>query len=246
MKDIFKKIANLVVEVPESPSVASASAAAAPDDGGPKVRKTIADLVRESPGPNLEDVHVPVPPSAAAAPPPPPVVDAQRPEGVHPGPVVQAPGPLFSEEGQVDVQAIYAKANLPASPFTAEQAYEMIQGLPPELPIDTKRQMVKVMLTSMGKTLGVTPETIVTDAARKAAALESFVEGMTKQAEGYIQKVEAEIRELEARIATNRQSIEKANKRIADLQASCEVEANRLGEAAEFFSTDGPKTQKLD
>lgn len=225
MKDIFKRIASLVVETEGSPSASQASAS--------PTRKTIADLVRDAPGPNLDEVHVPVSKPVPEASPPPAA------SGDAPPPATSATGPIFGADGQVDIQAIYQKANLPQTPFSAEQAYEMIQGLPAELPLATKRQTVKITLSAMGKTLGVTPETVVTDAGRKAAALHSFVEGMAKQSEVLANKIEGEIRSLEERISEGRRNIQAARERVAGLESFCEAEALKLQETAEFFST-GP------
>jgi hypothetical protein len=230
MKDILKRLASLVIEVPDDAPVPSSTYPSHEDEPEPPPtkRKTIAELVREAEGPNLEDVHVNVSPAPAAPP-----------AGAPSAPIVAA-GPLISADGQVDVQAIYAKANLPASPFTAEQAFEMLQGLPAELPLDTKKQMAKVMLGAMGKTLGVNAETVVTDAARKIAALHSFVEGMSKQSETFVTQREEEIRTLETKITEARASMDVARQRITHLDASCTAEATRLNQAAEFFSTGAP------
>jgi hypothetical protein len=242
LKDILRRIASLVVEVPEDtppPSSSSSSYEPSPDPApsGPPRRKTIAELVREAEGPNLEDVHVPMPPQSE----PVRIQPSESPAEASAPTVPSAPaGPLFGADGQVDVNAVYAKANLPTSPFTAEQAFEMLQGLPAEMPVETKRQMARVMLSAMGKTLGVTPESIVMDAARKVAALHSFFEGMSKQSETFVAQREEEIRGLEAKIVENRNTIELARQRIATLDSSCTAEGNRLNQAAEFFSTGSP------
>ena len=68
----------------------------------PSAKKTVEQLARETPGPNLEDIRVP----AAATPSP------------------------VSSGGQVDFAALYQHAGLPAAAFTAEQMLEMIAGLP--------------------------------------------------------------------------------------------------------------------
>ena len=237
MKDIFKRIASMVVEVPEDKPAGLAESSAPASQS--RVLRTIAQVVKAAPGPSLDEVHVPLP----AAPPPEAVPTAGEPAPAAAPPTLPTPsGPCINESGTVDVQAIYAKAGLPSTPFTAEQAYQMIGGLPQDLPTEMKKQTVTVMLMAMGKSLGVSPETIVTDAARKVAALHSFVEGMSKQSDFFVSKVQGEISEMEQRIAQSRLAIETAQKRISDLQAACEVEATRLNEAAEFFSSGSVPT----
>ncbi len=121
---------------------AGAGAAPAAATGG-GTAKTVEQIVRETEGPNLDAITV----AASASP------------------------PVMTADGATDFSAIYRQANLPAAPFTAEQMLEMLASLPQELPLDTKRQTVKVTLGAMGKAIGATPETIVADASRKLAAL---------------------------------------------------------------------------
>ena len=249
MKDILRKIAGLVVEIPESSPPPQAADSTPVDAAARPQLKTIAEIVKEAPGPNLDEVHVPVKGSAPAEGAPMHVAASVAASGelsavpVEPGtaPVSLPPViPQAREDGSLalDYGEIYRRANLPATPFTAEQTLDMIGGLPPDLPMATKRQMVTVMLTTMGRTLGVTQESIVTDAALKLAALSSYAEGMSRQAQDFIVRAEAQITQLEAQVQAYRAQIEGTRAKVGDIQRLCVAEADRLDDVAEFFTLD--------
>ena len=169
-------------------------------------------IVRESPGPNLDEIKVP--PSVA-----PPVIEPGK---------------------QPDFTNIYRQANLPAAPFTAEQVLELLAALPPELPMETKRQTVKVTLSAMAKTMGVTLDSIIADASRKLAALTAFADTYGKQASEFTIKSQTEIAQLEAEIEEKRKAIASAQTMQAHVSQVCQVECVRLDEVLEFFSLDVP------
>lgn len=134
--------------------------------------------------------------------------------------------------------AIYEAAKLPATPFSAEQMLEMMASLPAELPLDTKRQTVKITLGALGKTLGASPETIVADASRKMAALKSYVEHLQKRTDEYSKNGETEIAALQKQIETKRKAIDDAKTALTTATQSCVTEAHRLDDVLEFFSLD--------
>jgi len=239
--NILKKVASLVVEVPQddAPAAEPAAGATAPDakfdqawsqledqaakqTPQPMKTTTVEDLVKKAPGPNLDEVHVPV---------------AENGGGM------QAVMPAVQPDGKVDFGPVYRSANLPVVPFTAEDALALIATLPPELPLDTKRQTLKVTLTAMGKTLSVSPQGIVTDAALKLAALHSFSDGIAKQAADYISLAEVDIANLEAKIAERKKGIEGAKAKQAQVADMCSTEEKRLDDVAEFFSLDVPPSK---
>lgn len=173
--------------------------------------KTVEQVVRASEGPNLSEIKV----SAGDVTP--------------------------SEGGGVDFLAVYKAANLPSSPFSAEQTLEMIGKLPENLPLDVKRQSVGVMIQSMGGAIGASAETIVADASRKLAALAAYSADLQKTTVDYAGKAEAEIARLTAEIERHRTTILDARNREALAVRSCEREADRLDDILEFFSLDtGP------
>lgn len=177
--------------------------------------KTVEQIVRETPGPNLDEIKVPATPAP------------------------QVVGP----DGSVDFRAIYQLATLPEAPFTAEKVLEVLATLPQELPLETRRATVKVTLSAMGASLGVTPETIVTDASRKLAALAAYAQSYVHQADEYVQRCEAEIAQLEAEITRRRQAIGEAKTKQAKVNEACHAESDRLDDVLEFFSMDVPPSK---
>ena len=171
--------------------------------------KSVADIARETDGPDLDKVHVD---------------GAQL-------PAVEADKPL-------DFPAIYRAAKLPETGFGAEQMLETLASLPQELPLETKRATVKAMLSTIGKTTGATPETLVADASRKLAALNSFAAFMERKTNDSIAAGEAQIAELQAQVEAKRTDLLNARTELARVHQSCETEGHRLDDVLEFFSLD--------
>lgn len=189
---------------------------------------TATQLAQSGSGPNLEQIKSAA--SSAAAP-------------------VAAPGDakagdkpkIMGADGKIQLPAIYQAAGVPEIAFTAEQALEIIQSLPADLPLEVRRQTVKATLNAIGKTLGATPQTLVGDATRKLAALEAYVESFSKKSEEFTKKVETDIAALEKQIEEKRKAITNARGRVQELSQFCDQEAERLDDVLEFFSLDvGP------
>lgn len=190
---------------------------------------TAAQVVQSGPGPNLDQIK-----NAAAG-----AVATSENKTEKPS--------VMGADGKVNLPVIYEAAGVPASTFTAEQALEVIQSLPADLPLEVRRQTVKATLNAIGKTLGATPQSIVGDATRKLAALEAYVESFNRKSEEFTKKVEADIATLEAQIQEKRKAIENARKRVDDLSHFCDQEAERLDDVLEFFSLDvGPSKYAAD
>lgn len=187
---------------------------AAPAPAAPT--KTVEQIVRDASGPDLDAVSA--------------------------GLAVAGP-PTLRPDGMVDFAALYAQFNVPAAPFTAEQMLDMLGSLPADLPLDTKRQTVKVTLGAMGKAIGMTAETIVADASRKLAALAAYSEGVAKQTAEFVAAGEFEIAALEKQIQEKRQGIEAARQTQSQVQDRCHAEADRLDDVLEFFSLDVPPSR---
>lgn len=223
IRDALKKAAGLFVEIPEDESIASTSPLAdmempAKPTTTPQPKpepKTVEQIVKEAPGPNLDEVKV-IP---------------QKVESV------SAPG------GQPDFEKIYASANLPAATFSAEQALELISSLPSDLPLEVKRKTVNVSISSMGKALGVTSESVVADASRKLAALASYSEALSMKTTEYVAATQLQIAAMEADIAAKKKGIEEAKRLHEQAIATCNTEADRLDDVLEFFSLDVPPSK---
>ncbi len=213
LSDALKKAYGLFVEVDpnavetETISSVAATPSAAPT---PRVTKTVEQIAREQPGPNLDEIKVPSTPAPA----------------------------IERADGSVDYHGIYALAGLPEAAFPAEKALEIFGSFPAELPLEAKRATMKVTISALGATLGVTPETVVADASRKLAALNAYAGSYTDQAKTYVQKAEEEIQRLEGEIARRKESIEVAKGRQVRMVECCNKEADRLDDVLEFFSLD--------
>lgn len=170
--------------------------------------RTVEQLVRDSPGPDLSDIEV--------------------------GDVA----PEITAAQTLDFAAIYRAANLPTEQFGAEATLEMLRSLPSELPLETRRVTVKAMLGTLGKNMGATPQSIVADASRKLAALQSFISFMENKSGETVAKSEAEIAELERQIDAHRTAIQNSRAELTRLTKNCEAEAARLDDVLEFFSLD--------
>ena len=131
--NILKKVASLVVEVPDdepAPDVAPVAASADPkasdakfDDSWSKLEQevaqkapaqtTVEDLVKKAAGPNLDQVQVPVKGDGAG---------------------MAAVMPIVQADGKVDFSPVYQSAKLPVVPFAAEDALALIATLPASCP----------------------------------------------------------------------------------------------------------------
>lgn len=238
MKDLLRKAANLVVELPPeqpesletfpggipmtnrtvdpAPIPDPVPIAAAPAPVVPTVTKSVEQIVRESHGPDLDQINAKV---------------------VQPNPLPAAPG------GQVNFADIYQRENLPAAAFTADQALDMLHSLPADLPLETKRQTFQVMLNAMGKSMGVTIETIVADASRKLAAITTYAEDLSSHTNEYVKSTEAQIAQMEADIERKKRDIEQTRGLLDSAVKSCQAESDRLDDILEFFSMDVPPSK---
>lgn len=221
--ETFKKAAGLLVEFDETPkpdaewNVMDAAAPEAPKAAAPAPTpapaKTIEQIVRETPGPNLDEIK----------------------------PTVSPTQPVIDSAGHVNFGAIYQQATLPNVPFTAEQVLEILASLPAELPLEAKRATLKVTLGAMGKTIGATPETVVADASRKLAALAAYAQNYAQQADEYVHRCEKDIESLQQEIERRRTAIEDAKGKKVQMVDACTHESDRLDDVLEFFSLDvGP------
>jgi hypothetical protein len=138
----------------------------------------------------------------------------------------------------ISPQAVYTAAKLPTTPFSAEQMLEMIASLPVELPLETRRQTVKVTFGALGKSVGATPETVVADASRKMAALASYEKFLQKRTDEFAAAAEAEIAALQAQIEEKRKAVMHSRSQFMAATQMCHAESERLDEVLEFFSLD--------
>ena len=235
LRDALRKAAGLLVEMPpeepdaHQPEPREATNSASPsstdalwaelEKAGQSTapaplpgQKTVEQIVRADAGPNLDQIRV----------------------------VAHEVPPLVQPDGSIKFTAIYEAASLPSVPFTSEQIMEMFAALPVELPLESRRQMVKVSINAMGRSIGATPENIVADASRKLAALAAYTDHLSKTTNEYVSLSQQKIALLEQQIAETRKSIEAAQLKLTKETEICVTESHRLDEVLEFFSLDVP------
>ena len=145
-------------------------------------------------------------------------------------------------DGLVDFEALYTLAGVPAVPFTAEQALEMLRNMPSGVSEEARQQIINATLSALGKSVGGTPEAIVADAARKQAALQSFRQTRGEQLVELTSAAEAKIAELQREIAKSQAMVEAAKRQYAHLSDNCRSEEARLDTVVDFFSdTPAPR-----
>jgi hypothetical protein len=220
--DALKRAAGLFIEVDANSDSDSTPSAAwsvmdqpstAPKPAPATSLKTVDQIVRDSPGPNLDEIK------ASASP-------AQ---------------PVITDDGRVNFAAIYGLAALPTAGFTAEQVLEILSSLPDSLPMEAKKATLKVTLDAMGRALGVGPESVVADASRKLAALASYAQNYTNHATEYAAKAGEEITKLQQEIETRKTNIADAKTKQEAMVEACHSEGERLSTVLDFFSQTPPK-----
>ena len=177
--------------------------------------RTIEQIVRESQGPNLDQIKL-------------------SPETLP---------PATGGGESLDFAAIYASASLPQVPFSSEQVIEMLAALPSSLPLEVKRQMMTVSINAMGKAIGATPESIVADASRKLAALAAYADHLSQLTSEYTGAAEQKIADLQTQIEQIRLQVGAAQERQLRENTACATESHRLDDVLEFFSLDVPPSK---
>ncbi len=263
LRDTLKKAASLLVELPPddpSPTPVGKSPAGAASSGKPgdnldaliaemnQVAQAASQVTGVPTGGASSAKAAPPPASGSPMPPKPSATGVKTVEQI----VKDADGPslhditltgrevpaLKGPDGHADFTALYRRAGVPEAAFTAEQMLELLNSLPKELPLETKRQTVKVTLGSMGKSLGLTPETLVTDASRKVSALAAYTDHLVKETSASVAATEREIADLEAQVEEKRAAIRAMKDRQAEETEWCNQECDRLDDVLEFFSLD--------
>lgn len=181
-----------------------------PETEAPRIQKSAEQILKDTAGPELSEVK------------------AAAPENVQP----------IRPDGTVDFDAIYRMAQIPTSPFGADQVLEILKSLPSDLPIESRRATVRVTLQAMQATSGISAEGVVADTTRKLASLASYLESFSGQVDEFQTRTAGEIARLTAEIARIQESSAQAVAKRELLVAACESESDRLDDVLEFFSLD--------
>lgn len=214
LKNALNKAAGLFVEMPADSGEPQTALPA--DDSFTGRTRTVEDVVKQAPGPNLDQIQTP-------------------PETVKTPPV--------SADGTPDFATIYQQSGVPSVPFGAEEALQVIGSLPADLPIDVRRKTVGATLGAMGKAMGVTTDSVVSDASRKVAALASFTDQLTAETNQYQALIQKRISDLKAQITDCEGKVSDASDKLAKVVKHCEDEGHRLDDVLEFFTLDSPPSK---
>jgi len=225
LRDLARKGLGLFVELGEEEAalVDAATEAGLGDEVQALRKKSIGDLMREFDS------------GEASA-----VPGAQGPASA--GEVRFDAPPVGAVQGDVvDFQAIYKQAGVVPIAFTAEQTLELIQTLPADLPLATKRQTLLASLNTLGRALNVGKEQVVLDANMKIQALAAFEEASRKQRDDAVAAMQQRVKELQAQIDEERQKGAQAEAHYLAIVGQCETEGQKLDDVQEFLTLDeGP------
>ena len=258
LRDALKKAASLVVEFSPEEEAAPPSRSGS-GSSTDKLWEELEQAARTTPAPGgapaqaaetSRDAPAPMQPSPVPPTAPPRTVEQIVREAVGPNlDQIQVSGTelpsITAPDGSTNFATLYQQVGIPPASYTAEQMLEMLDSLPAELPLETRRQTVNAMLKGMGKAIGASHETIVADASRKLAALASYVDNVAHQSGENIAQAEQQIAALEAQIAAQRQRIEAEKAARERGTQICTAEAGRLNRVLEFFSQKAPASASL-
>ncbi|MBC8141828.1 MAG: hypothetical protein H7Y38_10360 [Armatimonadetes bacterium] len=180
----------------------------------------------------LKDINAA--PSAAQPAPEPVAV----PEPIKAAPVLVSLADAISDEGDLDFARVFQQYELPTASFSAEQAMNMLQSLPRDLALRTKRVTVNTTLSAIGKVVGTTPQDIVVDAARKKETLERYIESLGHEIEETTATTEAEIERLQMVIATHRDTLRLLARKRSAAQEVCRGRMDTFDQVIHFFDYD--------
>ncbi len=161
-----------------------------------------------------------------------------EPETAAPTPVLVSLADAVSDEGDVDFARIFLQYELPGTPFSAEQAMSMLQSLPRDLALRTKRVTVNTTLSAIGKAVGATPQDIVVDAARKKETLERYVESLGHEVDETSATTQAAIALLEAEIARHKDTLRSVTRKRSAATEVCRSRMELFDQVIHFFDYD--------
>lgn len=155
-----------------------------------------------------------------------------------PAPVLASLADAVSDDGDVDFVRIFQQYELPTTPFSAEQAMNMLQSLPRDLALRTKRVTVNTTLSAIGKAVGATPQDIVTDAARKKETLERYVESLGHEVDETSASMNAEIERLQAAITQHKDTLRSLTRKRSAASEVCRSRVDLFDQVIHFFDYD--------
>ena len=163
-------------------------------------------------------------------------------------PAPPPPAPAETEspvdaDGLVNFDVLYAQAGVPAAPFSADQALDMLGHMPAGVSEEARQQVINVTLAALGRSVGGTPEAIVLDATRKQAALQAFRRTRGDQLVELTSAAQGRMADLQKEMEKSQAIMEKAKQQYQTLTDACQAQEARLDTVVDFFS-QGPASPK--
>ena len=150
---------------------------------------------------------------------------------------VSDPFELIAEDGTIDFERWYAVGGLDRNiAFTAEKALGTLSKLGPGLPLREKRQMLTVVISAMGESVGATTDVIVADAERKRSRLDQYVTDLTERATEIESSENDEIARLRAEIADREARVRDLEERKCRAIATTRKQVDQFDQVVAFFS----------
>lgn len=188
----------------------------------------------------LKDINA-APPAAEA-----PAAPVAAPEPIKAAPVLVSLADAISDEGDLDFARVFQQYELPTASFSAEQAMNMLQSLPRDLALRTKRVTVNTTLSAIGKVVGTTPQDIVVDAARKKETLERYTEALAHEVEETTANTETEIERLQNVIAQHRETLRSLARKRTAAQEVCRGRMDMFDQVIHFFDYDEERLSEVE
>jgi hypothetical protein len=157
-----------------------------------------------------------------------------------------ARAPLPVPDQPLDLPGVYRQFKVPDVQFTAEQALDLIESIPPDRNPNARRQMARGMLNALGKSTGVGLRDVAADASAKIAALHGHAQEIDRQSAEHIQRWEAEIAAMQAQIDLKVQTITSERAKCAQLMSQCQEESSRLNKVVDYFGGDSQQAANID
>ncbi len=167
-------------------------------------------------------------------------------EPIKAAPVLVSLTDAISDEGELDFARVFQQYELPTASFSAEQAMNMLQSLPRDLTLRTKRVTVNTTLSAIGKVVGTTPQDIVLDAVRKKETLERYIESLGHEVEETTADTETEIERLQTVIATHRETLRSLARKRTAAQEVCRGRMETFDQVIHFFDYDEERLAEVE
>ena len=144
----------------------------------------------------------------------------------------------ISDSGEVNFERIFQSAKLPEARFTAEQAVNMLNALPENLPIAIKRKTVTATFAALGNPSGAEPNAIRADATGKRESLSVYLDALTSQTEQICRESQEEITHLEEQLLHHRERKAEAERKHAIAWEACRRQMGLMDEVMVFFNDE--------